>query len=130
MTRSNRRSYLTEPTFGEPKGFNTSKMTQDKGTPDNPNPKRDTPTTPTKVERRSVRESLKDLKGMGTGSQNYKDTAQKSKEDTLKRLADKRKEREESRSKSGRERGNKRGMDRYMAERKRKDEGQSQVIST
>jgi len=128
MTGPKKRSYLSEPDLGKAKNFNASKMTQDKGTTDKPKAERDTPTTPTKVERRSVRESLKDLKGMGTGSQNYKDTAQKSKEDTLKRLADKRKEREESRSRSGRERGNKRGMNRYMAERERKDKGESRVI--
>ena len=130
MIGPKKRSYLSEPSFGKAREFNTSKMTQDKGTTDKPNPsaEKDTPTMPSKVERRSVRESLNDLKAMGTGSQNYKDTAQKAKEDTLKRLADQRKQREESRSRSGRERGNTRGMDRYMAERDRKDKGESRVI--
>jgi len=129
MTRSKGQSYLNSD-YGKGNGINTSKIPRNLGRSDKPKAERDTPTTPTKVERRSVKESLKDLKGMGTGSQNYKDTAQKSKEDTLKRLADKRKEREESRSRSGRERGNTRGMDRYMAESKRQEEGQSRVIST
>lgn len=130
MIGPKKRSYLSEPSFGKAREPNTSKMTQDKGTTDKPNPssERDTPTMPSKAERRSVRESLNDLKAMGTGSQNYKDTAQKAKEDTLKRLADQRKQREESRSRSGRERGNTRGMDRYMAERDRKDKGESRVI--
>lgn len=130
MIGPKKRSYLTEPNFGKPRDFNASRMTQDKGRTDarSTSAERDTPTTPSKVEIRSVREAVKDLKAMGVGTQSYKDAAEQAKKDTLQRLSDKRKEREEGRSRSGREKGNTRGMSRYMAERDRKERGESRVI--
>lgn len=130
MTGPKKRAYLSEPSYGKSKEANTSKMTKDMGTTDKPKmpPEKDTPTTPTKVERRSVRESINELKTMGTASDRFKAEAQKAKEDTMRRLSEKRKEREQSRSRSGRESGNNRGMNRFMAERDRKDKGESRVI--
>jgi len=131
MTRPKARikpASLSEPQFGNTPPFNTSRVTQDGGTTDKPNPKKDTPTTPTKVERKSVKDSVGELKKMGTGSDNYKTEAQKAKDDILQRLADMRNKREDNRSRSGRERGTNKGMDRYMEERKRNQEGTNRVI--
>jgi len=124
MARAKRRPYLTEPEMGPKRDFDTSRMTQDKGRTDEA-PKTSAPMPSSKeekkVEKQSMKDSLAELKKMGTNSQNFKETAEKSREETKKRLE---KNRTERKSGAGREDA----MNRYMDERKRKQDGQSRVV--
>jgi len=58
---------------------------------------------PTSNKRQSIKDSLKELKGMGANSQESKDIQERAKNELLERSKKKREEREQSRSGAGRE---------------------------
>jgi len=124
MIKRKKREYLPEPQLGPKRDFDTSRMTRDKGRTDQA-PKSSAPMPSSKEEKKAEKQSLKDslaeLKKMGTNSENFKQQAEKSREDTKKRLEKNRTERKPS---AGREEK----MNRYMDEQKRKKDGQSRVI--
>lgn len=124
MAGTKRRAYLTEPDMGPKRDFDTSRMTQNKGRTDEGS-RTSAPMPSSKEEKQAKKESIKDslaeLRKMGTKSQNFDEAAKKAREETKKRLEKNRSERKPSAGREDR-------MNRYMEERKRKQMGQSRVV--